>query len=183
MISTPELDKILDALATTTDLSLMESILENQPITVTGTVDITHIFGKVSSYNVSLDNEDEPFYNDVVEAIRTDIEDNELILDDIMVFDIVTDNAHWFLLPIDDGGVSTKAAIMIISDDLFDKDRWEKFSPDTNVQHKDELKSYTPGQVNSLVKMVNAGENATEIVDNFDLAAEAEDEVLSFRGN
>lgn len=183
MISTPELDKILDELATTTDLSLMERILENQPITATGTVDITHIFGKVSAYNVYLDNEDEPFYNDVVEAIRTDIEDNELLLDDIMLFDNVTDNAHWFLLPIDDGGVSTKAAIMVIGDGIFDKDRWEKFSPDTNVQPKDELKSYTPGQVNSLVKMANAGENVTEIVDNFDLEAEAEDEILSFRGN
>lgn len=183
MISTPELDKILDALATTTDLSSMERILENQPITATGTVDITHIFGKVSAYNVYLDNEDEPFYNDVTEAIRTDIEDNELFLDDIMLFDIVTDNAHWFLLPIDDGGVSTKAAIMVISDDLFDKDRWAKFSPDTDVQHKEELKSYTTVQVSSLVKMVNAGENATEIVDDFDIAAEAEDEILSFRGN
>lgn len=183
MISTPELDKILDALATTTDLNSMERILENQLITATGTVDITHSFGKISAYTVSLDNDDEPFYNDVVDEIRTDIEDNELLLDDIMLFDVVTDNAHWFLLPIDDGGVSTKAAIMVINDVLFDKDRWEKFSQDKNVQHKDELKSYTPGQVNSLVKMVNAGENATEIVDNLDLTAEEEDEVLSFRGN
>lgn len=182
MMNTTELDALLDDLATTTDLNVMEKTLEETQISVVGIVDITHTFGKISDFTVSLDEEDHDFHDEVTEAIEEDVED-ELLLDDIILYETTTESARWFLLPIEDGGISTRTAIMVIDKDEFDPQRWAKFMVDKDTPVLNEIRGYDNGHVTSLVKMVNAGENATDIVDTLDLAAEEEEEVLHFRAN